>query len=848
MLRSVFLLITILIFSAEAYAQIPADSTKSVISGTVRSDQDERLDKIYVRIAGNSSNYDTFSDSDGNFSSVVPEGNYNITVSLPGYDSYEYKNLFIRKGESKFIEIYMIEKIVSTDEIEVEGIFRQRQDDLRTSLINIKPQYVKNLPGAVEDVLRTLQSLPGVTSPNDFTSQLIIRGSGPDQNLIVMDDVEVFNPYRLYGLVSMFNPETLSDITLITGGFPAKYGDRLSAVLDVLNKEGDRSRSLNSIINASISNANLIFNGKNPFNIPGSWIVSSRRTYYDLIIGPFAKSAGLITEDSSFPAFRDLQFKFAIGPFDRNKFIVNGIFSEDGVDIVPGEDNEQPDSVAVEDVTKNDLLSFAWHYAPNDRFISRTTASWYKNTGDNDFNSEILDPLIDGENYTPEQRDSLRNIGALLGLEFDSKYTFRKYSLSNKSILINKNSEQEFGGGVDIVRTDLEYNLKIDEQFRSIIAAFPTASALLDSFQLQGDDNIRAYVYGQSMFKLTDKIFVQPSLRFDYFQIIQTPYLAPRINVGYAFDPITTLRASAGIYYQSPGLEKLVDGRTFYDLSDAAGKGLKAERAYHLIMGVDRWITNEWFAKAEAYYKSFDNLLEQQRMTAYRYEYALKDPGITDPAYVKNVNNWIRSSEKLAYDSVTTNPVNIGTGDAYGFEIAIEKKNLSARSKLSGWINYSFSVSNREKYGVTTPYRFEQSHVANVVLNYRVNNWLELGTRWTYATNFPFTPPVGVTPRIVGDSIATNLLTGEALFNLDFGDDQNQFSEKRPDYHRLDFRATAYTHFWSTDWAFYLDVINVYNRKNVLGYDYSLNSDLTIKRRTVGMFPILPTIGINARF
>jgi hypothetical protein len=413
---------------------------------------------------------------------------------------------------------------------------------------------------------------------------------------------------------------------------------------------------------------------------------------------------------------------------------------------------------------------------------------------------------------------------------------------------LSKRSEQEFGGGVDIVRTDLEYNLKIDEQFRAIIAAFPTASALLDSFQLQGEDNIRAYVYGQSMFKLTDKFFFQPSLRFDYFQIIQTPYLAPRINVGYAIDPVTTLRTSAGVYYQSPGLEKLIDGRTFYDLSDATARGLKAERAYHLILGLDRWITNEWFAKAEAYYKSFDNLLEQERMTAYRYEYTIKDPSIQDPVYIKDVKNWIRSAEKLAYDSVTTNPINTGSGNAYGFEIALEKKNLSARSKLSGWINYSFSVSNRQKYGVTTPYRFEQTHVANVVLNYRVNNWLELGTRWTYATNFPYTPPVGVTPRIVGDSIATNLLTGEALFNLDFGDDQNQLSTKRPEYHRLDFRATAYTRFWSTDWAFYLDVINVYNRKNVLGYDYSLNSDLTIKRRVVGMFPILPTIGINARF
>ena len=269
MTKVFFLFFTILLTVSNAYPSDLNDSTATIISGTVSSDEDKRLDKVLVRIFGSAGSFDTFTDSDGNFSSEVNSGKYTITVRLPGYDAYEYKNLYINKGEKKELEIYLIEKIVSTAEIEVEGIFKQRQEDLRTSLINIKPQYVKNLPGAVEDVLRTLQSLPGVTSPNDFTSQLIIRGSGPDQNLIVMDDVEVFNPYRLYGLVSMFNPETLNDITLITGGFPAKYGDRLSAVLDVLNREGDRSKSLSTIVNASISNANIIVNGKNPLSIPG---------------------------------------------------------------------------------------------------------------------------------------------------------------------------------------------------------------------------------------------------------------------------------------------------------------------------------------------------------------------------------------------------------------------------------------------------------------------------------------------------------------------------------------------------------------------------------------------------
>lgn len=822
--------------------------TETVIKGTIKSDKDSFLSDITVKFSGNNISYTASSDKNGKFEITVDPGTYKISVKQSGYNLYEYKNFTVKAGETKTVDIYLIEKLVTTDEIEVEGVFNQRQDDLRTSVYNIRPQNVKILPGAVEDVLRTLKSLPGVTSPNDFTSQMIIRGSGPDQNLIVMDDVEIFNPYRLYGLVSMFNPETLSDITLITGGFPAKYGDRLSAVLDVMNKEGDNTRALNAIINTSISNANLIFNGKNPFNLPGSWLVSSRRTYYDLVIGPFAKRAGLISEDSSFPSFRDLQFKFAVGPFTKSKFIANGIFSNDGVDLIPGEDNKNPDSIAVTDVTKNDMLSLAWHFIPDKNFSSRTTVSWYRNSGDNDFSSELLDPLIDGENYTPEKRDSLRQIGALLGLDFDSKYTFQKFSIGNRSLLNSKNSQQEFGGGVDIVGTDLSYNLKIDDKLRSFITNFPTASAFLNNFELEGEDNIRAYLYGQSMFRINSRFFVQPSLRFDYFQIIQKPYLAPRINIGFAFNSVTTLRSSVGIYYQSPGLEKLVDGRTFYDLRNADERNLKAEQAVHVIAGLDRWIDNEWFAKIEGYFKQFSNLLEQERLTGYRYRYYLKDPSITDPAYIKDYANWVRSPEKLPYDSLTTNPVNAGRGTAYGIEISLEKRYTTSASRFSGWINYSLSFSDREKYGISYPYRYDQRHAANIVLNFKANDWLELGARWSYATNFPITTPVGITPRTVGDSIAVNPVTNEVIFNLDYGGTENLYKDTRPAYHRLDFRATAYTEFWNANWAFYIDVINIYNRKNVLGYDYYLDSDLVLRRKTIGMFPILPTIGVNVRF
>ena len=235
-------------------------------------------------------------------------------------------------------------------------------------------------------------------------------------------------------------------------------------------------------------------------------------------------------------------------------------------------------------------------------------------------------------------------------------------------------------------------------------------------------------------------------------------------------------------------------------------------------------------------------------MTAYKYKFTPLDPANNDPNYLKNPLNWVRSAERFAVDSVTSIPVNASSGDAYGFEISLERKYTGPKTKLFGWINYSYSKATRERYRSEAPFRFDQTHNINIVLNYRVNSWFEIGARWNYASNFPFTEPVGITPRILNDSLVVNPLTNQVLFNLDYGTDENRLSSRKPAYHRLDLRFSAFARFWNADWTFYLDVINVYNRKNVLNYDYNLNSNLQITQRTTGMFPILPTFGINAKF
>lgn len=824
----------------------------SVLKGKVTAPDGKPLEGVILVLNSNISNQGSGAESDsaGNFIfDKLSAGKYSIKAELVGFNSAEKKNISIKDADTVEADIIMSDDSYTTEEIDViSERFRQAQNDMRTSFHNLSPKTTRVIPGVGEDVLRSLQTLPGVSAPNDFSSQLIVRGSGPDQNLIVMDNIEIFNPYRLYGVFSMFNPETLDDISLITGGFPSKYGDRLSAVLDVSNKEGNKTKYFTGQTNVNIANANLVFSGKLPVkNIPGSWIVSTRRSYYDLILGPFAKNAGLIDESASFPSFEDVQGKLTLGPFKNHKFIFNGIYSRDGVNIIPGESKELEDSVSVRDKSSNDVLGFAWHFAPNTKFLTKTTFSWYRNKGDAQFGGELLDPVLDRESYTPEIRDSLKALGLYLGIGFQSKYTFRKYSVNNSTIFNSKIHKTEIGAGLDILRTDLNFSVQLDPRLRAIVQSNPNFNAISEGF-IEGKDYYRFNLYAQDRMKISEKLYIQAGARFDYFAVNKKAYLSPRLNMSYAFDKVTTLRAGTGVYYQSPGYEKLIDAQIFFDLTEEKAQRLEAERSIHYILGIERWMTNEIFAKFETYYKDFSNLIVQEKLTGYRYQFYLNDPNNTDPAYMRDPDNWVRSNTKLPYDSLTSTPVNGAKGYAYGFEIMLEKKAINPSSRFSGWLSYSLSFANRTRDGVVTPFRYDQRHSINVVANYRLLSWLEIGARFNYSSNFHLTKPLGIKPRIVGDSLAVLPVINYVQFDFDFGNAENVLAAKKPDYHRLDLRATAYTKFWGIDWGFYIDVINVYNRQNVIGYDFYIDDNLKVREKVIGQFPILPTIGVNARF
>lgn len=782
----------------------------------------------------------------------IPVGDYEFRFSIVGYET-QFINVSILEDKTAEVNVQLNEKMIEIGEVQVTGLKQQQLSDTRTSLLDLNPKSAKILPGAGEDVLRTLQSLPGVLSPNDFSSQLIVRGSGPDQNLIIMDNIEIFNPYRLYGVISMFNPDAVTDINLISGGFPARYGDRLSAVLDVTNREGESKKYISGNINASIIDANLVLEGKNPFNLNGSWLINSRRTYYDLIIEPFVKNAGLVDENVSFPNFYDFQAKLAIGPYNGHKFLLNGIYSRDGVDVLSAENRKTPDSIDVYNVTKNDVLGLTWHYVPNKNLLNKFVISWYKNSGATNFDSQILDPSLNRDDFNDVIPDTLAPY--LLNFKFDADFSFRKYAIDEKMTYLWNDNVFEAGAGVDFMQTIVNFNFKLDPELEAIFSSNPQfRTALTDLTNTRNYNRYR--IFTQNNFKINDKLFVQPGLRFDYYDILDKSYVAPRISLSYGFDELTTIRGVVGIYYQSPGYEKIADQGILFDFGDKYSKRLDAEKAIHYVFGIERWLSSEWSLRLETYYKGFEDLIIQQKAQGTQY-YTEKIPG-KDPKFV---TGWTRPII-ITGDSLTQIPLNNAFGESYGFELFLSKKNIFNETNFAGWISYSLAWADRFEAGQKLPFRFDQRHTINIVLNYQLNIWFDIGVRWQYGSGFPYSEPLGIRPRII---LTDNDLDGKpetpviatrknsttpnehaVIYDINFGD--NKFNARKPAYHRLDVRFTALTNFWNLDWTFYLDVINVYNRSNVIAYDYYVTDELILGREANTMFPIIPTLGFSVKF
>ncbi len=235
----------------------------------------------------------------------------------------------------------------------------------------VRPGDVTAVAGAGENVFRTLQTLPGVAAADEFGSRLSVRGGGPDQNLTVMDGVEIHNPYRLFGLTSAFNPETVKSFDLYAGGFSAKYGDRLSSLLVVQNRAGDDTRAFSGSAALSLTDTNVVLEGRLPSG-RSSWLVTARRTYYDLFANKIV--------DTDLPSFSDLQGKVSLDLGSGRRLTFTGLLSRESANSL-FEDESNGDQGTLLSDASNDVAAATFWSPLGAKVTSSTTLSFYRNVG-----------------------------------------------------------------------------------------------------------------------------------------------------------------------------------------------------------------------------------------------------------------------------------------------------------------------------------------------------------------------------------------------------------------------------------------------------------------------------------
>ena len=348
---------------------------------------------------------------------------------------------------------------------------------------------------------------------------------------------------------------------------------------------------------------------------------------------------------------------------------------------------------------------------------------------------------------------------------------------------------------------------------------------------------------------------LQPGLRLDRSSLTGQTTLSPRlrgtVNLGHAL----RLDGALGVHTQSPGYEKVLQSDYFIDLSSASASTLEAERAVHAVAGLQREFRG-LSARVDAYYKRFSDLIVGQLET--EEERMARLAGYDVPASL-----WASVPSSA---QITTSPLNAATGRAYGVELYAAYAGRGTAAPFTGWAAYSFGRANRTAYGVSHPFDYDRRHALSSAGNLRIGPRFDVSVTGRWATGLPRTPVRGVRLVLVpdagdadgdgnrGERVPQRDAQGSPVFQPGFLGVADFNSARLPHFARLDARVT-YRPTWSGErWAFYLDLLNVLNGRNVAQVDSTLVLDplsdrpAIVERAQDRGIPFFPSVGIRFWF
>ena len=749
-------------------------------------------------------------DTEGRFEFDVPTGRWEVEVKAPNYTSR--KVAFEAGTQAAPLVIQLVAENEFQERLEVIGTAPAPRLS-EPAAIPMPPQQVLSTAGSLDNPFRTLATLPGVTATDEIGSKLSIRGGAPDQNLTIMDGVEMHNPYRLFGVASAVNPETVSRFDLLAGGFGARYGDRLSSVIVVENRDGDANRSFRGSSSASITDANIIGEGRLPGPGQGAWLATVRRTYYDLFAERFI--------DQDLPSFNDAQIRTSWHLPGGRRLSLLGLRSRETTNITPTEDTDGRAQIH----SRNDLAA-ATLVTPLGRASSRTVVAWSRNT-------DLIDILGDDE---PSSRDSDRE-------EFTRQLEIDDLSLREEVRWPAIGRHQlEAGADWHRLRTRVAFSTFDDlDPFGLFRGGQFWLGGVFPSRVDDSQSTARGGVWIEDRMTLGSIAFV-PGLRWDWSGLTGAS-ISPRLNALVPLNATTRLTAAGGLYTQTPGYEKLLQADHFTDLA-AAERDLRPERATHFILGVDRDI-GLLQTRVEGYYKAFSNLIAGRLET--EDERLARMAPYAFPASL--------ASSLPAAPLITSVPTNDGKGRAYGLDVFLTRADNPSRPRLTGWVSYSLGKTEQEIYGRHIPFSYDRRHSLSVVWNWRLGDRWELAGTARAASGFPRTPPAGIRvaareqgARLVPATFAPNRFEYEVAP----GGVAQLNAARMPMFGRLDLRLGYRPRGVTGRWQIYLEGLNLLGRNNAWFVDANIVSDgagtLRLEEEPVGGLPRIVTFGIRVRF
>jgi len=765
------------------------------LSGTITDSQsNETLIGVNIIIPEIQSG--TVTNEYGFYSITLPSNTYKIQISYLGYKTVS-ETIQLTSDVSKNIKL--IESAESLDEVLIEEDIEKlniKKPQMSVNALSIKT--IKNMPvilGEV-DVIKSITLLPGVTNAGEGSSGFNVRGGSADQNLILLDEATIFNSSHLFGFFSVFNPDAIKDIKLYKGGIPAKYGGRVSSVLDIYQKEGNSSKfHLSGGI--GLISSRLLAEGPIKKD-KGSFLFGGRSSYVHLFLPLFNLD--------NIAYFYDLNTKLSYRLDDRNSIFLSGYFGRDVFELAD----------SFENTYGNTVVNFRWNHLFSDKLFSNMSLIY----SDYYYGLKLDFVEFDWES-------GIRN--------FNFKYDFKHYINNNFKLEYGLNSiyykfnpgeinPTNEGSGINpfklIDKYAFENALYIDAEHKLSNKLSVSYGARFSTFHRLGQDELNVYENNNALlfnedigiYEKADPISTE---NFDRSDVIKSfANIEPRLAIAYQLNDNSSVKASYNRMSQYLHLLSNTSSPTPLDVWTPSGKYVKPQLLDQVAIGYFKSFKDDEFSlEIESFYKTIQNRIDY-----------------TDGADLI-ANN--------AIEQVILN----GEARAYGLEVLIRKN----KGKFTGWLAYTLSKSEQRTPGRTVTETginngewyntaFDKTHDISLTSSY------ELNKKWSFSSNFLFQTGQPAT-----------FPNGQYQYNgIVIPSFESRNSSRLPSYHRLDL-AVNYnpkpnsTKKFKGQWVF--GVYNIYNRRNAASISFRENRmSGTNEASRLAIFGIVPSFSYNFKF